>query len=88
MLQLVNIIERMVFDTLDDILKSYEGICTCDRCRYDMAAIALNKIKPNYVVTAEGAVMSRVASLEPQNVADVVRAVTDGINTVSKNPHH
>ena len=88
MLQLVNIAEHTVHETLGDILKSYEGICKCERCQFDMAAIALNKLKPNYVVTAEGAVMSRVALSEPQNVADVVRSVTDAIKIVSKNPRH
>ena len=88
MLQLVNIAEHTVQDTLEDILKSYDDICKCERCRFDMAAIALNKLKPNYAVTSEGAVMSRVALTEPQNVADVVRSVTDAIRIVSKNPRH
>ena len=88
MLHLVNINEHIVSETLAEILKKHEGICTCERCRYDMTALALNKLKPNYVVSAEGAVFSRVALLEAQNVADVVRSVTDSISTVSKNPRH
>ena len=87
-LQLVNIVEHTVQDTLEDVLKTYNGICKCERCRLDMAAIALNKLKPNYAVTSEGAVMSRVALTEPQNVADVVRSVTDAIKIVSGNPRH
>ena len=88
MLHLVNITEHTVLEAMEDILKNYDGICTCERCKFDIAAIALNKLKPNYVVTAAGAVMSRVALSEHQNVADVIRAVTDSINIVSKNPRH
>lgn len=88
MLRLVNVMEIQVQETLDDILKKNPAICRCARCRFDMAAISLNKLSPAYVVTAEGEVLLRASSLRQQNKVDVIRAVTEAVNIVGKKPHH
>jgi len=88
MLHLVNVMEILVKETIEDILKTNEEFCACERCRFDMAAIALNKLPPAYVVTMEGEVMLRANSLKQQIRVDLIRAVTEAIQVVSKNPHH
>ncbi|MDF9409248.1 MAG: Late competence development protein ComFB [Pelotomaculum sp. PtaB.Bin013] len=88
MLRLVNVMEILVRETIDDILRNYQEICKCERCKLDMAAIALNKLSPSYVVTAEGEVLLRVGSLKQQNKVDIIRVVTEAIDIVSKKPHH
>jgi len=88
MLRLVNVMEVLVRETIEDILRSYQGICKCERCKLDMAAIALNKLSPSYVVTAEGEVLLRVGSLKQQNKVDIIRVVIEAIGIVGKKPHH
>jgi len=88
MLRLVNVMEIQVQETIEDILKNYQEICRCERCKLDIAAIALNKLSPSYVVTAEGEVLLRVSSLKQQNKVDIIRAVTEAIDIVGKKPHH
>ena len=38
-----NVMEHVVEQKLDEIMKSYDG-CKCERCRSDIAAITLNNL--------------------------------------------
>ena len=88
MRQVVNVMESTVFNALDEVLRKNEGLCDCEHCRLDIAAIALNKLPPIYVVTAEGEVISRVETMKAQKMVDVIKAITEGIDIVCKNPRH
>ncbi|OPY57601.1 MAG: Late competence development protein ComFB [Pelotomaculum sp. PtaU1.Bin035] len=88
MLRLVNVTEMMVFETIDDVLKSFKEICSCERCKLDMAALALNRLSPSYVVTSQGEVLLRASSLKQQLRVDLLRAVTEAVGIVGKKPHH
>lgn len=88
MLRLVNVTEHLLFDMLDDILKGIKGFCGCKRCRMDVAAIALNNLPTNYVVTDEGEVKKRAAILEMQKRIDITQAVIKAAEIVSMRPHH
>ena len=48
---------------------------TCEQCRLDIAAIALNSLS-RYVVTPKGASYARADLLEMQKYVDVIGAVT------------
>lgn len=88
MFRLVNVMEGLVMETIEEVLKTQKDACGCRRCRLDMAAIALNKLTPAYVVTAEGEVLLRTSSLKQQFKVDIIRAVTEALALVKKNPHH
>lgn len=88
MLRLVNVMEILVSETIDEILSANNKVCGCQRCRFDLAAIALNKLPASYVVTEVGEVIIRTNSLRQQCKVDIIRAVTEAINIVSKYPHH
>ena len=82
-----NIMEDILeleFDTMKDSLMC----CTCQRCRDDVLAIALNQIPPRYVVTEAGSVMSKLELLHSQPLADVRAALMRASLVVGKNPHH
>lgn len=87
-LRLINVMEILVKDTIDEVLKANKNLCGCDRCRLDIAAIALNKLAPSYVVTVEGEVMLRAGALRQQSKVDIIRSVTEALDAVSKRPHH
>jgi len=88
MFRLFNVMEYTVSETLDEVLRSREDVCKCPRCRLDIMAIALNRLPPSYVVTSKGEVIARTNALRQQFKVDVIRAITEAIEIVSKTPHH
>ncbi|MDI6601923.1 MAG: late competence development ComFB family protein [Thermoanaerobacteraceae bacterium] len=86
-MQLKNYMEEAVFDMLDDVMRDL-GVCMCEKCRYDVAAIALNSLPPKYVVTDEGEIYSRTNELTAQFNADIAAVITRAAEIVSKNLRH
>ncbi len=86
-MELKNYMEELVFMKIDEILEM-QGLCNCERCRLDIAAIALNILPPRYYVTDLGGVYSKAKSFTTQSETDVVTAVLKGIELVSKKPRH
>ena len=88
MSQLVkNIMEKMVEDKLDQMLPSL-GCCTCDICRTDILCYALNRLKPKYVSTEQGELLSRVDSISITYEAAIMTEIASAVEIVKKNPHH
>jgi competence protein ComFB len=88
MYRLINVMEILVSETIDEILRANEDVCSCPRCKLDLAAVALNNLPTNYVVTTEGEVIKRTSSLKQQFKVDIIRALTEALKVVSKHPHH
>lgn len=87
-MQLKNYMELAVDHVLPNLLKAFEDVCTCEKCILDMKAIALNKLKPHYVATRKGELYTKVDEMDGQFEADVMKALIDAIQIVSKNPRH
>jgi competence protein ComFB len=85
---LKNIIEDLVWLLMKDVLEKWPEVCKCNVCQHDMAAIALNSLKPRYVVRTKGEVLSRASELEIQHRADVFSALTRAMLLVSEKPRH
>jgi len=84
---LVNEAERMVVQELEAQLRGAVGVCTCQDCVLDMAAFALNNVKPSYRVSLMGSVYAR-AGANAQYAQGISRAVKDAISRVKANPSH
>lgn len=87
-MQLKNYMEIMVWEQLDDILESHPDACRCQKCRYDIAALALNSLAPRYVVTEQGETFTKIHSLAQQFSIDILTAITNAIQIVNRQPHH
>lgn len=87
-MELHNLLEDEVFNVINSIQKDLDVKCLCEKCRLDIAAIALNRLHPRYVVTEEGYLYSKVDSMNQQFNTDVIAAVTEAIKIVGKNPKH
>jgi len=87
MLQMKNYMEEIVLSNMDDILKDI-NVCTCERCRYDIAAKALNDLPPQYIVTKKGEIYSKINNLKMQFEVDVISAITKAAILVKRNPNH
>lgn len=87
-MKLYNIMEDEVKYAIDKILKTRKDICDCEKCRLDIAAIALNHLPPKYVVTEKGELYERANNLNLQFEADVVKEVAKAIEKVNRKPQH
>lgn len=83
---LVNLMEELVISRLDSTLDRF-NCCKCDKCKKDIAALALNRLKPRYVVMREGDQEKR-SKAEQENGQEVTGALVQAILVVKKKPLH
>lgn len=83
-----NLMEDEVFMSIENIVKPMKELCKCEKCIDDIAAIALNDLKPNYVVTEKGYLYSKANNMDYQFNTDVTTAVIKAIEIVKNNPRH
>ena len=86
--ELKNYMEQLVWEQLNEFLAVDASVCKCEKCRYDMAALALSRMMPHYVVSAKGETFTRMKTLELQFQIDVMTAILQAAQTVKSRPHH
>jgi len=86
---LINETERIVLEQLEFLLeqKDAEDICKCQDCVLDMAALALNSLKPHYRVSLIGTVYAQ-AELDDDYAEEVKQIVSSAIKKIAANPSH
>jgi len=84
----VNLQEVLVKKVVDEQLINRADACSCDKCKADILAIALNNLRPRYVVTDKGRILAKTAVLDNQINTDILVEVSKAIEIVSKNPRH
>ena len=86
---LKNEAERLVLRELEFQLNAYpQQVCRCNECVVDMAAIALNSVKPLYRFSLLGTLYASQALNEKEYADSVQRAVAMAIDKVHNNPSH
>lgn len=83
-LVLVNLAEQLVADRLEAVFEKF-NCCRCDKCRRDVAALALNTIPPQYVV-AEPEQLPALLAAAPTK--DIPGALVKAILQIKGNPQH
>jgi len=84
---LVNEAERLVISELEIQISKAQGLCTCQDCVLDMAAYALNKVKPSYRVSLMGSVYAR-SGVRAEYAREITQGVREAIEKVKANPSH
>jgi competence protein ComFB len=87
-MKIQNYMEDVVQDELELLLSERDNICKCQKCKYDMMVMALNRLPPQYVITNRGRLYTKLNEQEAQFKADVVKELTKSITKVSRNPQH
>lgn len=87
-MKVYNYMEDIVSDELEKLLGSAGDICKCQKCKLDMAAWALNRLPPQYIVTEKGRVFTKLNEQNIQFQVDIMREVTKAILNISRNPKH
>jgi competence protein ComFB len=85
---LINEAETLVLKELEAQLAEASGICTCQDCVLDMAAFALNNVKPYYRVSLMGTLYARATTDETAYGREIKKAVGEAIKKISSNPSH
>ncbi|MDR2313478.1 MAG: late competence development ComFB family protein [Spirochaetaceae bacterium] len=81
--------EKLVIEELEQQLGAYTNtICRCNECVVDMAAVALNTVRPLYRVSLLGAQYAAQAMNETSYAKSLKDAVSRAIERVRKNPSH
>ena len=84
-LQLHNVMEDLVVDWMEKVLKDF-SCCKCEKCQFDIMALSLNKLRPHYVVTRN--LYSKTKYLDQLLQSDIMTAVVTSVDYVSTNPRH
>ena len=86
---LKNEAELLVIREMEQQLKSEsDDMCRCNDCIVDIAAIALNTVKPLYRFSLLGTLYASQAMTEQTYADSVKKAVAFAIKKVKKNPSH
>lgn len=89
MLIVHNTMEELVFRYVDKAFQREEtDMCKCERCKMDVAAIALNNLPTKYVATDKGSIYVKIQEMEIQYIVDVIREVTMAMEKVKVHPSH
>ena len=79
--------EKMVEDKLEQMLPGL-NCCKCDTCKTDILCYSLNRLKPKYVSTEQGELLSRVDSVSIPYSTAIMTEIAAAVEIVKKNPHH
>jgi len=85
---LKNEAEVLVIREVENQVQNHPGMCLCNECVVDIAAIALNNIKPLYRFSILGTLYASQAMTEQSYADGVKKAVAEAIEKVKKNPAH
>lgn len=83
---LYNITEKMVYNKLDATLNKM-SCCKCERCKEDIVAIALNNLKPKYVVSSKDDIKEKLHEFDDMG-REVTTEIIKAVLIVRKNPRH
>ncbi len=84
---LVNEAERLVVEEMERQLQDSVDVCACEECVMDIAAYALNKIKPYYRVSLMGTLYAHSMN-DSTYVKEIKKTVNEAIKKISSNPSH
>ena len=64
------------------------GACQCDLCFSNACAIVLNELKPKYVTSEKGALLSQISNITMSSQVTLTAEVTKAVMKVMQNPRH
>ena len=82
-----NVTQALVEDKAEKYMKMF-GMCTCNRCRIDVVALALSNLPAKYVVAKPKDMIPRLSMYEAKYSAAVITQVMKACKKVIELPHH
>ena len=82
-----NLMEILLEELFDEMREQLD-CCTCEVCRSDIIALALNHLPPRYVCTPAGEMITKLDQIVPQNKTDAMKALIQAAKVIRDTPHH
>ena len=86
-LEPANINEEIVRQNVQKVMEKL-GACRCEICLANACAIVLNELKPKYVTSAKGALLSEISNTTVSSRAALTFEATKAVVKVMENPRH
>ncbi|MDY6325320.1 MAG: late competence development ComFB family protein [Catonella sp.] len=80
-----NMAEEAVVSYVNKVWSSNKH-CQCDKCKRDVITYALNHVAPRYVDETDA--MTLVMGQSTTGMAEVMTAVTNGMEEIGEHPNH
>ena len=80
----INVMENLVLKYVDSVIQRF-NVCSCDRCRRDICAYALNTLPPKYAVVAASKIEIAESVIPNKLIMD---ALIKAAIQVRANPRH
>ncbi len=87
-MELHNHMETVVLDHIDMVLSKYPDCCKCDRCKQDIAIIALNNLPPMYTASQKGTIFRKIQAMSTELSIEVIEQIAKAVEIVKKEPRH
>lgn len=87
----INYTEIAVKNVINELFESFRGTesyCACEICKSRAAAMALNDLQPQYVVSEAEFMAAKAQYQSPAATATLIAIVMDAIRKVITNPRH
>lgn len=83
-----NYMEILVDNFLLSLIQHDAHLLACEKCQDDIRAIALNHLKPIYVVTEKGSLYAKINEFSQQFQVDVKQEIIKAVEKVKSYPQH
>lgn len=84
---LINVMARLAEEKADKYIHLF-GLCTCERCKKDVIALALNTLPPKYVVMPEWEFSIRFDMYASRYSTELTAELLQACKTVMEAPRH
>ncbi len=86
---MINALEELVRAVHSELREKYAEGCACQQCQDDVITMAMNHLRPRYIVGEPmGAALTRVSLSQAQARAEIAVVVFDAMRRVGANPRH
>lgn len=85
---LKNHMETLVDSHLPSLIKESSHVRECEKCQNDIKAMALNHLKPQYIMSDRGLIFTKMKELDHQFQSDIVQELVRAIQIVESHPRH
>jgi len=86
--ELKNVMEELIEKKVDELINKDNEACDCERCRFDVLAIVLNRLPAKYIVSMQGEAYTKLEFLRLQYKVDIITEIIQAIELVKKQPNH
>lgn len=82
-----NVMEELAIKEIEKCIQSL-GVCDCETCKNDLITLTLNRLKPKYVNSEKGELMSKINTLSSSSNIEIISTIACAAEIVKKNPRH